>query len=189
MILILASHKEDVFQAAKFQNTTLGGLPTLFDIRNTPSASLLEAYKKAKEAATGPNKQMTVIGVDLVDVSYQDLIRKDKWMADQWTSFARTFVIAVGEEGGVLWETLGEGGPPLDEYIQRRGSLIYPWEIADEFVKDFEILALSEVSTRITDLNSFETNLEIGRKLGFYSADVLQKNASALMLRSIMVLG
>ena len=67
-------------------------------------------------------------------------------------------MIAVGEEGGVLWEASGEGGFPLDEYIQRRGLLIYSREIVDEFVKDFEILTLSEVSTIITDLNSFETN-------------------------------
>jgi hypothetical protein len=50
---------------------------------NTHSASLLGANKKAKAFATGPNKQMAMVRVDLINVSYEDLACTDMVMAEQ----------------------------------------------------------------------------------------------------------
>jgi hypothetical protein len=144
LVLLIACRHNEVFEALKFQSGQLGGLPTLSLIRSTPSSSFAQAFAKAKKAALNGEMATTVIGVSLIDVHIFEL--NVRGMAKPYTSFAHAFVVGVGPEGVVIWQSWGEYGYRLDEYLARNGARLRNWDEAEEFVRDFNRLVFRKVS-------------------------------------------
>ncbi|KFZ11258.1 hypothetical protein V502_07649 [Pseudogymnoascus sp. VKM F-4520 (FW-2644)] len=138
LVLLFACRHNEVFEALKYQSGQLGGLPTLSLIRNTPSFSFAQAFAKAKKAALSGKMATTVIGVSLTDVHIFELNVRGK--AKPYTSFAHSFVVGIGPEGVVIWQSWGEYGYRLDEYLNRDGARLRNWDEAEEFVRDFNRL-------------------------------------------------
>jgi hypothetical protein len=147
LVLLFACSSEPatILNAVKFQSRSLGGLPTMADIVNTPSADLPKRFARAKKAAIdGKVGKMTVLGVSLVDVEMIE--RAEKRSPDiRYSSFAHSFVLAVGREGFRLYQAWGEHGYRLDQYLMGGGSRLRRWEEAKIFLKRFAKLASSEV--------------------------------------------
>lgn len=111
-----------MFEALKFQSRGLGGLPTMSMISVTPSASLAPRFAQAKKAATdGKVGKCTVLSVSLVDV---EMIERgengNKPMG--YSSFAHTFVLAIGREGWRVFQSWGEHGYTLGENMREMGQ-------------------------------------------------------------------
>jgi hypothetical protein len=149
LVLLFAApgDSESLFFAVKTQSRSLGGLPTLKHIRETPSASLDTAYRRAKQYAFGDGKRTTVMAVNLTDVHIFELAEQGK--AQPYFSFSHVFVIAVGPEGAVIWQSWGKFGYRLDEYLNRGGGRLRIWQEADQFVNDFTKLVSSKVSENL----------------------------------------
>lgn len=146
LVLLFAAPRdsESLLFAAKTQSRSLGGLPTLKHIRETPSASFDAAYRRAKQDAFGDRQRTTVMAVNLTDVHIFELGEQGK---DQLHfSFAHVFVIAVGPEGAVIWQSWGKFGYRLDEYLNRGGGRLRDWQEADQFASDFTKLVSGKVS-------------------------------------------
>ncbi|KAK4695702.1 hypothetical protein P7C71_g2095, partial [Lecanoromycetidae sp. Uapishka_2] len=61
-----------------------------------------------------------------------------------YTSFAHTFVLGISREGWRIFQSWGEHGYTLHEYISRGGTRLRDWDEAKEFIKNFVTLAVSE---------------------------------------------
>ena len=138
-----------MFEALKFQSQSLGGLPTMSMISITPSASLAPRFAQAKKAAIdGKVGKCTVLGVSLVDV---EMIERgengNKHMG--YSSFAHTFVLAIGREGWRVFQSWGEHGYTLGEYLKRDGARLRDWKEATAFLKAFLVLATAEVRPQV----------------------------------------
>jgi len=149
LVLLFAAPRdsESLFFAVKTQSRSLGGLPTLKQIRETPSASLDTAYRRAKQDASGDGRRTTVMAVNLTDVHIFELAEQGK--AQLYFSFAHVFVLAVGPEGTVIWQSWGKFGYRLDEYLNRGGGRLRNWQEADQFVNDFTKLVSGKVSENL----------------------------------------
>jgi len=149
LVLLFAAPRdgESLFSAVRTQSHSLGGLPTLEHIRETPSSSLDTAYRRAKQDASGQEKRTTVMAVNLTDVHIFELVEQGK--AESYFSFAHVFVIAVGPEGAVIWQSWGKFGYRLDEYLNRGGGGLRNWQEADQFVNDFTKLVSGKVSENL----------------------------------------
>lgn len=136
---------ESILNALKFQSRSLGGLPTFEDIIRNPSADLSKRFAKAKKAAIdGKIGKTTVLGVSLVDVEMIE--RSEKRSSDiRYSSFAHSFVLAIGREGFRVFQAWGEHGYRLDQYLMRGGSRLRNWEDGKAFLKQFAKLASSQV--------------------------------------------
>lgn len=130
LVLLFACPHNNLFEALKFLSRTLGGLPTLSLIRTTPTSSFAQAFAKAKKAALSGEMATTVIGVSLIDVHIFELNVRD--MAKPYSSFAHAFVVGVGPEGVVIWQSWGEHRYPLDEYLAGDGARVRSWDEAEE---------------------------------------------------------
>ena len=135
---------KSLFFAVKTQSRSLGGLPTLKHIRETPSASLDTAYRRTKKDAFGDGKRTTVMAVNLTDVHIFELAEQGK--SELYFSLAHVFVIAVGPEGVVIWQSWGKFGYSRNEYLNRDGGRLRDWQAAEQFVSDFTKLVSGEVS-------------------------------------------
>lgn len=137
-----------MFEALKFQSQSLGGLPTMSIINVTPSADLAPRFALAKKAAiNGKVGKCTVLAVSLVDVEMIERgENKNKPMG--YSSFAHTFVLAIGREGWRVFQSWGEHGYRLDEYLERGGARLRDWKEAKAFLKAFLVLATAEVGSR-----------------------------------------
>lgn len=144
LVLLFACRHNEVFEALKYQSGQLGGLPTLSLIRSTRSSSFAQAFAKAKKAALSGEMATTVIGVSLTDVHIFEL--NVQGMAEPYTSFAHSFVVGIGPEGVVIWQSWGEHGYRLDEYLTRDGARLRNWDEAEEFVRNFTRLVVRKVS-------------------------------------------
>ncbi|KAE8332223.1 hypothetical protein BDV39DRAFT_200376 [Aspergillus sergii] len=92
-----------------------------------------------KAAIDGKVGKVTVLGVNLVDVEM--LERGEKMSRDMnYSSFAHSFVIAIAREGFRFYQSWGEHGYRLDEYLRRGGSRLRSWEDAKAFLKMFQKL-------------------------------------------------
>ncbi|KFY89762.1 hypothetical protein V500_05510 [Pseudogymnoascus sp. VKM F-4518 (FW-2643)] len=152
LVLLIACRHNEVFEALKYQSGQLGGLPTLSLIRSTSSSSFAQAFAKAKKAALSGEMATTVIGVSLTDVHIFELNVRGK--AKPYTSFAHSFVVGIGPEGVVIWQSWGEYGYRLDEYLNRDGARLRNWDEADEFVRDFTRLVFRK-STWNSEKNKY----------------------------------
>ena len=150
LVLVLAASNEGTatFDAMKFMSQSLGGLPTLQTIQNTPSASLATAFAKAKKAALdGKVGKVTVLGVNLVDVEMIE--RGENCSRDMaYTSFAHSFVLGISRAGWRIYQSWGEHGYRLDEWLANGGAVIRDWEAAKLFLKSFIRLAVTTVCIR-----------------------------------------
>lgn len=151
LVLVLAASKESMFEALKFLSRSLGGLPTLPLIQNTPSASFKDAFNAAKASAMGHTKRTTVIAACLFDVHMFELAGKG--ISELYSSFAHTFVTGVGPEGVIIWQSWGEHGYCFDEYIDRGGARMRTWKEEDEFMGSFEHLEKLKVRNALNSRN------------------------------------
>jgi len=133
---------EDLFLSYKLNSQGLHGTPNLDEIRANASGSLGKVYGKAREGAKGG--KCTVISVQLSDVYIQELAKQGR--SGDYTSFAHSFVMGIGEQGVVVWQAWGEFGYGIDEYLERGGARIRSWEEADRFVASFEKFLPGKVS-------------------------------------------
>lgn len=148
LILLLAAprRRESLLSALKFQSRALGGLPTLYATRTTPSASFQSTSHKAKEAALKDGKT-TVLSVTLTDVHIFELAQRG--LAEHYLSFAHTFTIGIGPDAVIVWQAWGKHGYSLDEYIRDGHARVRDLEEAEQFVKDFEKLASLKVHSSV----------------------------------------
>lgn len=100
--------------------------------------------KLTKALARGGKGTTSVLVVSLVDVHIFELARQGT--SQGYTSFAHTFVLGIGPEGVVVWQSWGEHGYGLDEYISRGDARIRSWQEAGDFVDVFGNFAAYEVS-------------------------------------------
>lgn len=147
LVLLFAStpEPEAMFKALQFQARSLGGLPTMETILGSPSADLPKRFSQAKVAAIdGKVGKVTVLGVVLVDVEMVE--RGEKRSQDmRYTSFAHSFVMAIGREGVRVYQAWGQHGYRLDKYLMRGGSRLRSWKEAKTFLKRFQKLSCSQV--------------------------------------------
>ncbi|KAK5109590.1 hypothetical protein LTR85_002478 [Meristemomyces frigidus] len=136
LVGLLACPKARLQEALRFQSQLRGGLPTLPMIKETPTTSFLDAFRRARELARGDREVTTVMAVSLIDVHIFELAKLGK--SQGYTSFAHTFVVGIGPEGVVIWQGWGEHGYGLDEYIQRDGARVRTWQEAGDFVDRFD---------------------------------------------------
>ncbi|RYP42583.1 hypothetical protein DL767_000107 [Monosporascus sp. MG133] len=137
LVLVLGAPADDeiLHEALKYQSRSLGGLPTLEMMRQTPSASLGLAFQRAKAAALREEKT-TLMGVGLVDAHIFEL----SWRAHQYFSFAHSFCIGVGPDGVRIWQAWGKHGYRLDVNIADGHARLRTWDEAEQFVGDFDKL-------------------------------------------------
>lgn len=142
LVLLFASSADtaSMLEALKWQSGSLGGLPTMAEIINNPSADLPRRFTQAKKAAIdGKIGKVTVLGVSLVDVEMIE--RSEKKSKDMdYTSFAHAFVLAIGREGFRVYQAWGEHGYRLDEWLMNGDSKLRSWEDAKVFMKTFKKL-------------------------------------------------
>ncbi|MCJ1245202.1 hypothetical protein MMC30_002403 [Trapelia coarctata] len=121
------ANAEATLEILGFNSRRLGGLPDLPTIHGTPSADLSVRFAVAKKAAVDGNVgDVTVLGVNLVDVE----------------------MIERGEKGGKSiakrgfpgFQSWGEHGYRLDEYLERDGARLRSWDEAKDFLKAFGVL-------------------------------------------------
>lgn len=147
LVLLFACSCEPatILNALKFQSRSLGGLPTMADIANTPSSDLSKTFARAKKAAIdGKVGKTTVLGVSLVDIEMIE--RGENKSSDMvYSSFAHAFVLAIGREGLRVYQAWGEHGYRLDQYLMGGGSRLRSWKDAKKFLKLFTKLASSKV--------------------------------------------
>jgi hypothetical protein len=144
LIGLLASPVKRLFEVAKFQSESLGGLPTYDEIHTTPSTCLLKNFQHAKALARGEHGTSSVLVVSLIDVEIFELARQGT--SEGYTSFAHTFVLGIGPEGVIIWQGWGEHGYGLDEWINDGNARVRTWQEAGDFVDVFEKFVAYKVS-------------------------------------------
>lgn len=145
LVGLLACPPAAFIKVIKFLGYTLGGLDTDIDkIRKTPSDSLRLEFQRAKALALGEKSTTTVISVSLGDICDFELDEQKR--SGEFASFAHAFVLGVGPEGVILWQSWGEDGYPLDKWLNDNGARLRNWQEAGYFVDEFETFAAYKVS-------------------------------------------
>ncbi|KAL6229578.1 hypothetical protein BDW75DRAFT_235097 [Aspergillus navahoensis] len=142
LVLLLACppESEAMFDALKWQSRSLDGLPTMAEVSSTPSADLQIRFAEAKKAAIdGKVGKVTVLGVSLVDVEKLERV-ENKSHDMKYTSFAHSFVLAIGREGFRVYQSWGKHGYRLDQYLMQGGSRCRSWTEAKSFLKYYSDL-------------------------------------------------
>lgn len=109
-----------------------------------PSASLTRAFDRAKAAATGPRKSTSLIYVALMDSCLYQLSSSQKehnMDLKRFMPFTHYFVLGVGPEGMMMWQSFRSYGPRLHEHIALGGAKVRDWEEATSFVATFDDFA------------------------------------------------
>lgn len=147
LVLILAAPNDSqmTYEALKFLNGKMGGLPTMAVINDTPTAGLSMAFAKAKKAAIdGKIGAVTVLGVSLADVEMIERgEQRDRDM--KYTSFAHTFVLGISRTGWRLYQAWGKYGYRLDQWFAKGGAQTRDWKAAKAFLKTFSRLEAAKV--------------------------------------------
>lgn len=148
LLLTLASSKRNMFDVFTRYSKSLGpGDMRVEEMREKSSASLRKAILRAKADARDKGRT-TVLGVGLRDVLYTQLCEvHGRDIEKFFASFERMFVLGVCKEGAKCWHMGGEGGHTgsLMESNDRFGAGVGVWEELDEFVRDFEGVAVANV--------------------------------------------
>jgi len=129
-------------------------LPPVKEIRQVPSASLLETYKTAKQHALSAEKTTTVIVTELVDLCSLEMIEISRMK--NYTSFTTSFGIGVGREGVIIWQTGNDG---FDQYLQGGSDRVQKWAEADEFITDFDKLVKRKVISVVSSHSYVDNNV------------------------------
>lgn len=151
LVLALAAPQDHIYDVFKTCSPMLGeGLPTMEEMAYVPSQSLMAEFVHAQENARMKSpkiSKVTLLGVNLVDVGNTKVrLVADSEFADSRLSFSHNFVMGIGPEGVVIWQTGGAHGYSFGQYLEQRGDQLRSWEEATQFVKDFENFAVVNVS-------------------------------------------
>lgn len=131
-------------EVMEFLSRDLGDRTTLKAIRETPSASLHTAFQDAKALACSEKRTSSVIEVSLTDVHIFELTERGR--SEGYTSFAHSFVLGIGPEGVVVWQSWGEHGYGLDQWVNNGRARVQTWQEAGDLVGVFEKFAAYKVS-------------------------------------------
>ncbi|KAF1949444.1 hypothetical protein CC80DRAFT_272131 [Byssothecium circinans] len=157
-IIALAVPAKSFSTFAKYQTWGLGGhfVPDM-GTRFVPSASLKQAFQRAKALALGPGKSTSLLHVSLVDVTYADIADHGKDSGidhKQFFNFNHWFVLGVGPEGTIIWSSWRTYGPRLDAHIAPGGAKVRGWDEAIEFVTLFDDFARRSTSFEFTSVKN-----------------------------------
>ena len=149
LMLTLASSKSNMFDAFAKYSKSLGPRDLrVEEMRKTKSASLTKAIKVAKADARDKGRT-TVLGVRLRDVLHTQLCEvHGKGIQMFFASFDRMVVLGVCKEGAKMWLVGGEGKGQwgtLKASNDGFGAELGCWDELDEFVRDFEGVAVANV--------------------------------------------
>ncbi|KAL1603973.1 hypothetical protein SLS60_005565 [Paraconiothyrium brasiliense] len=132
-----------------------------FQAHLIPSASLVEPYKFAKDAAVRSQKT-TFLRVQLIDVvqsycrqveSFVMALQRLGIELEDHMSFSHLFLIGVGPEGVVMFQSYKAWGPVLDEYIVGGGLRVRNWQESDDFISTFDSFARKDKKTFTSSKN------------------------------------
>lgn len=154
IILQIVARDEMLYGCLSWNSRSLGGLPTVAQIRAQPSASLPAAFARAKEAALNHQKS-TALAVNIVDVEMMERGEGFSRGSLNHMSFAHAFVLFVGPEGMRVLQAWGEHGYSLAENLRSPASRLRNWAEADAFVDQYDRLVKMEVS-RVLGLASMK---------------------------------
>ncbi|EED12221.1 hypothetical protein TSTA_002850 [Talaromyces stipitatus ATCC 10500] len=144
LVLLFASPPSAfMLKTLTWQSRNLDGFPTMAEISSTPSVDLPKRFAQAKKAAIdGKVGKVTVLGVSLIDVEIIERAEVGRNDVDfDFTSFTHSFALAIGREGFRVYQSWGEHGYRLDQFLTRGGSRIRSWEEGKAFMKAFKKLA------------------------------------------------
>lgn len=163
LVLVLAAPQRDMAAATVFyfNPRTTESCPKLSGILATPSASLRVVVKRPLEAAS-TRGAVTVLGVDLVDMELLD--RYEKGKPTNFQSFGHTFVVGIGPEGVVIWQSWASEYF-FHEYFKYNGARVRTLDELNTFVDNFENLMTEEVGERVryqSDSNKITKGLQGG---------------------------
>ena len=148
LLLTLASSKSNMFDSFAKYSKSLGPRDMKVEkMREKKSASLTKAIKVAKADARDKGRT-TVLGVRLRDVLYAQMCEvHGREIHRFFTSFDRMVVLGVCKEGAKMWLVGGEGGQwrSLKASNDGFGAELGCWDELDEFVRDFEGVAVANV--------------------------------------------
>ena len=148
LLLTLASSKKNMFDVYARYSKSLGPRDMrVEEMRTKKSASLRKAILVAKADARDRGRT-TVLGVRLRDVLYAQMCEvHGKDIEKFFTSFERMVVLGVCKEGAKMWLVGGEGGltGSLMASNEGFGAQVGCWDELDEFVRDFEGVAVADV--------------------------------------------
>ena len=194
LVLVLAAPQEAMAAATVFyfNPRTNESCPQLAGIQATPSASLRVVVERALDAASKKG-EVTVLGVDLVDVELLD--RYEKGEPSNFQSFGHTFVIGIGPEGARIWQS-SASDYFFHIYLEFRGARVRTVDELRTFVDSFENLVTEEVGEKVryrTGLNKTTEGLQGGwtlKKNALYQrcfqVDINQICAAALSQRRLI---
>ena len=158
-VMVLASpcDRLENLRALRFASKILGERPTVRIVSTVPSADIGAHFSVAKKAAIdGRVGQLTVLGVNLVDVGM--LERRQAGEDPKYTSFEHTFVLGIGREGFRMWSAWGKGYESrLDDLAEPEGARLRSWDEAKEFLKNFKILTSAKVYVKSRGFRSEES--------------------------------
>ncbi|QRW05863.1 hypothetical protein RhiLY_04862 [Ceratobasidium sp. AG-Ba] len=128
-----------LYDCIAWNSRTLGGLPTVAQLRGRPSASFPAAFARAKESAINGQKS-TALAVNLIDVEMME--RGEGYIAGSlnYMSFSHAFVAFVGPEGVRILQAWGEHGYSLAENIRSPAARLRDWSEAEAFVNKYDQL-------------------------------------------------
>lgn len=148
LLLTLAASKRNMFDAfAKYSKSLSPGDLRVEEMRKKKSASLRKAILVAKADARDKGRT-TVLGVRLRDVLYTQLREvHGKDIERFFATFERMVVLGVCKEGAKMWLVGGEGCQwgSLKASNDAFGPELGVWDELDEFVRDFEGIAVANV--------------------------------------------
>ena len=136
------------------QASTVARLRSSNAINKGPSASSLQtAFRNAKARASGGDAKCGLIMVLLVDVHMLEMIKKGK--AHDYATFSRSFVMGIGPEGVIIWQSWGHGADVgLGGWISKDCARIRTWDEAGQFVDSFEKFVAYKVSSSSSFVDS-----------------------------------
>ncbi len=147
LILVVAAPEEWMYDALRFQTKAMGGHSRkLKDIKETPSASLRDAFEAAKKGAMERAKT-TVLCVELVDLTNATIVEMELPIAENFCSFSQTFIMGIGPDGVMILQAGGTlGGYTLEEYGFAGDDRFRTGDEGNRFVTAFEKFAVRQVS-------------------------------------------
>ncbi|KAG9119651.1 hypothetical protein FRC07_005241 [Ceratobasidium sp. 392] len=145
IVLQIVAPDELLYECLAWSSRSLGGLPTVAQIRARPSASLPIFFARAKEAAL-KQQQSTALAVNIVDVEMMERGEGFNLGSLNHMSFSHAFVAFVGPEGMRILQAWGEHGYSLAENLRSPASRLRDWTEAEAFVNRYDQLTKMETT-------------------------------------------
>jgi hypothetical protein len=145
IVLQIVAQDKQLYDCIALNSRSLGGLPTVAQIRAQPSASLPIAFARAQEAALKHQKS-TAVAVNLIDVEMTERGEGYSSGSLNHMSFSHAFVAFVGPEGMRVLQAWGEHGYSLAENVNSPASRLRDWSEAGAFVNEYDKLVHMGVS-------------------------------------------